>query len=119
MISCLIVHTNCHVSNLLEDAFAEARLKFSTSLSQDQRKVDFVNSKNNLEELRVVVSQSMEEYESRKSGSKARKWLHSFSLRIKFYGDILDVLVQHHPEYVALVWGAMKFLFTVGRSSLC
>ncbi|KAF4451241.1 hypothetical protein FALBO_16362 [Fusarium albosuccineum] len=27
-----------------------------------------------------------------------------------FYGQILDVLVQHHPEYVSLVWGAFKFL---------
>lgn len=25
----------------------------------------------------------------------------------------MDVLVQHHPEYVALAWGAMKLLFVV------
>ena len=25
----------------------------------------------------------------------------------------MDVIVQHHPEYVALAWGAMKFLFKV------
>ena len=27
----------------------------------------------------------------------------------------MDVLVQHHPEYVALAWGTFKFLFTVCR----
>jgi hypothetical protein len=99
---------------LLEDAFGEAKLKFSSTLSQDQQKIAFVNSKNNLEEVQAVVAKSMEKYESGKTGSKPRKWLESFSLRVKFYGDILDVFVQHHPEYVSLVWGAIKFLFTVG-----
>jgi hypothetical protein len=28
-----------------------------------------------------------------------------------YYANIFDVLAQHHPEYVALAWGAMKFLF--------
>ncbi|KAH7397601.1 hypothetical protein BKA64DRAFT_42445 [Cadophora sp. MPI-SDFR-AT-0126] len=111
--------TNIPSSKLLEDAFAEAQLKFSSSMTKEQRKIDLVNSKSNLEELRTLVTQSMGEYENRKMGSKAGKWLHKFSLRIKFYGDILDVFVQHHPEYVALVWGAMKFLFTVGWSFLC
>ena len=26
----------------------------------------------------------------------------------------MDVLVQHHPEYVSLAWGAMKLVFGVG-----
>ena len=30
-----------------------------------------------------------------------------------YYGNIFDVFAQHHPEYVALAWGAMKFLFVV------
>ena len=25
----------------------------------------------------------------------------------------MDVLVQHHPEYTALAWGAMKFVSVV------
>lgn len=35
------------------------------------------------------------------------------SQRLLYYGNIMDVLVQHHPEYVSLVWGAMKFIFGV------
>ncbi|KAH7125898.1 hypothetical protein EDB81DRAFT_201955 [Dactylonectria macrodidyma] len=27
-----------------------------------------------------------------------------------FYGQILDVIAQHHPEYVSLAWGTIKFL---------
>lgn len=30
----------------------------------------------------------------------------------------MDVLVQHHPEYVSLAWGAMKLVFGVGVLSM-
>ena len=30
----------------------------------------------------------------------------------------MDVLVQHHPEYVALAWRAMKFVFVVSHLNL-
>lgn len=33
------------------------------------------------------------------------------------YSDVLDVLAQHHPEYVSLVWGAFKFVFVVSNAS--
>ncbi|THY17604.1 hypothetical protein D6D01_07455 [Aureobasidium pullulans] len=40
------------------------------------------------------------------------KWirLNSISSRIVYYGTVLDVLSQHHPEYVSLAWGAVKFV---------
>lgn len=44
---------------------------------------------------------------------KARKWLVALSERITYYGQIFDVLVQHHPEYVSLAWGTFKFVFMV------
>jgi hypothetical protein len=30
-----------------------------------------------------------------------------------FYAFVLHVLVQQNPQYVALAWGAMRFLFGV------
>jgi hypothetical protein len=111
--------TSAHAYNkillvpFLEDAFAEAKSRFSSILGKDQWKVAFVNSKSSVEEVRTIVAKSMEKYESQKALSKSKKWLRSFSQKVEIYGDVLDVLVQHHPQYVALVWGAMKFLFTV------
>ena len=35
-------------------------------------------------------------------------------MRVQYYGNVMDVLVQHHPEYVSLAWGTMKFFFVVG-----
>ncbi|KAK8133591.1 hypothetical protein PG984_005603 [Apiospora sp. TS-2023a] len=52
------------------------------------------------------------QYSSLHSDSEAKRWLHSFSQKVTFYGGVLDVFVQHHPEFVALAWGAMKLLFT-------
>jgi len=44
---------------------------------------------------------------------KARRWLNTLADRVVYYGNILDVLVQHHPEYVSLAWGTFKILFVV------
>jgi hypothetical protein len=43
----------------------------------------------------------------------ARRWLRKLSKGIMYYASILDVIAQHHPEYVSLVWGAMKFTLVV------
>jgi hypothetical protein len=32
---------------------------------------------------------------------------------IMLYGQVLDVLSQHHPEYLALAWGSVKFILMV------
>ncbi|KAF2789088.1 hypothetical protein K505DRAFT_198095, partial [Melanomma pulvis-pyrius CBS 109.77] len=50
-------------------------------------------------------------------GSKRRcketKWLTRLSARISLYGSASDMLAQNHPEYVALVWGTLKFVVIV------
>lgn len=42
-----------------------------------------------------------------------RQLLEKLALRIMHYGKVMDSLAQHHPEYVALVWGAFKFVLMV------
>lgn len=41
---------------------------------------------------------------------KVRMWLTGLSEKLLYYGNIFDTLAQHHPEYVALAWGTLKFL---------
>ena len=100
-------------SSLLNEAFRDAQIRFAKELSHDQRKIDLVKSQKCCQEIHNMVTTAMEQYRSSRSGSKAKKWLHSFAQKVTFYSGVLDVFVQHHPEYVALVWGAMKLLFTV------
>lgn len=61
-----------------------------------------------------AVNNAREAYQGTR-GSRARKWLTQFSARVNRYGAILDVMVQHHPEYAALAWGVMKLLFVVSN----
>ncbi|KAI8955848.1 hypothetical protein F4801DRAFT_177344 [Xylaria longipes] len=49
--------------------------------------------------------------ESASGESKFREGLVAFSQHLLYYGNIMDVLIQQHPEYVSLAWGAMKFIF--------
>jgi hypothetical protein len=48
-----------------------------------------------------------------KANAKARLWLTEISETLVYYGNIFDVMVQHHPEYVSLAWGTFKLLFVV------
>ena len=104
-------------ADILEAAFQEAAERFSTRLSRDKRKIDYINQQNTMQDVQDVVKKSMSKYEGSQKDSPAKLWLQSFSYRVRFYGDIMDVLVQHHPEYVSLAWGAMKFFFTVSVSN--
>lgn len=66
-----------------------------------------------MEDVKNEAMKSYYKYHSSHSKTKTRKWLVRFSETVAHYGSILDMLVQHHPEYVSLAWGTMKFLFSV------
>ena len=65
-------------------------------------------------DVKNTVAKAKSDYEAK--GQKRRKvlkWLGRLSLELKYYSQVLDMLAQHHPEYVALAWGAVKFVLTV------
>lgn len=67
-----------------------------------------------MENVRVVVEQAKTRYEHCSQSRKGLlKHLTKFSARIMYFGQVLDILSQHHPEYVALAWGSLKFVFMV------
>lgn len=70
-------------------------------------------SATSIDDVQRLISQQLGRYEAKHESSKIRKWLHKASEAICHYGTVLDVFVQHHPEYVSLAWGAMKLLFVV------
>ena len=71
-----------------------------------------------LQDLQATVTKARLKYEASHRNQKTRKWLGKVATRLQYYGGIMDVLVQHHPKYVALAWGAMKFLFVVSHLNL-
>ncbi|KAJ4297913.1 hypothetical protein N0V90_005812 [Kalmusia sp. IMI 367209] len=95
---------------VLEDAFIEGRQTFNDMLCDREEDKVWISNRASLQDVIQAVSVARDKYHTKRT-SKAWKWLTQLSGRVNYYGSILDVLVQHHPEYAALVWGAMKVLF--------
>lgn len=88
---------------------------FSAELTEDECKrirIGEEGQQNCMHDVQDTLMNAKRAYDS-KPVSKTRKWLVIFSSKLTYYGNVLDVLVQHHPEYVSLAWGAFKFLFIV------
>lgn len=66
----------------------------------------------NLHDVEKAVLDAKARYEDKRQ-SKVRRYLGDFAKRVHYYGKIMDMLAQQHPEYVSLAWGAMKLLFVV------
>jgi hypothetical protein len=77
----------------------------------------WLNGSNTIFDVEKVVISAKEKYEKKSPKSRAKKWLTTCSSRLMYYSVIMDTLSQHHPEYVSLAWGAIKFVFIVSHSS--
>jgi hypothetical protein len=74
----------------------------------------FLTGHTSIADVENTVVKARREYEAK--GQKRQTvliWLNKLSLGIRYYSQALDMLAQHHPEYVALAWGAVKFVLTV------
>lgn len=113
----------CFASNPFtpaEEAFHEALDIFKETLTKDpakRRLVDELLATSTLGDVLNLVLDAKKQYDGSASHSRIRQVLSAFSQRLLYYGNIMDVLVQHHPEYVSLAWGAMKFIFGVGKDA--
>ncbi|KAF5640539.1 hypothetical protein F52700_3690 [Fusarium sp. NRRL 52700] len=98
-------------ADIAQEAFnsVEKHFEQSNSLSSDEKAL--LGKKSSLKDVEKAVSDAFAKYEAKSEASKTRKWLLKASESICHYGQVLDVFVQHHPEYVSLAWGLMKVMF--------
>ena len=96
-------------------AFEEGLKIFMHDLTADAKKKQLLSTLKpaKLEDVLDDVLKAQKLYASKHEHSKVRKCVLAFSKRVQFYGTVMDVMVQHHPEYAALAWGAMKVVFGV------
>ncbi|KXH29518.1 hypothetical protein CSIM01_06251 [Colletotrichum simmondsii] len=99
-----------------EESFRAVQKYFQQSGILTREEKTLVTGSNSMEDVEGLVTATIEKYEAAKASSKAREWLERTSEMICHYGTILDVFVQHHPEYVSLAWGAMKLIFGQRKS---
>ena len=97
---------------IAQDVYDKAVELYNVRYTNDAAKRQWIGSRNTLADVEAAVVAAKDRYEA-KSQSRARKALGRFSSGIMYYGNIMDVLAQHHPEYVSLAWGTMKMLFVV------
>jgi hypothetical protein len=90
--------------------------KFFNEKFTDENSKTWLSGHQSMEEVQQAVNSAKRAYDIRKKHADARRWLHKLSKGIMYYAVILDTLAQHHPEYVSLAWGAMKFIFVVSKN---
>ncbi|ERF71742.1 hypothetical protein EPUS_09451 [Endocarpon pusillum Z07020] len=106
-------------SSIAQDAYRKAVHFCQKELKGDQNGQSiWLDDQTSMSDVLKIVSDAAMRYDLKKSHSssvkvKANKILNMVATRVTHYGNVFDVLAQHHPEYVALAWGAMKFLFVV------
>jgi hypothetical protein len=100
------------VRDIAQEAYVAARAFIEKELSGDHEapSVILYDSKS-MEDVCQCIGHLQAQYEQKINGEKTRKWLGECAARIVYYSRALDLLSQHYPEYVSLVWGTMKFVF--------
>ncbi|KAH8747124.1 hypothetical protein BGZ57DRAFT_917011 [Hyaloscypha finlandica] len=99
--------------DLAHEAYTKAVEYFEKEFAGNEDVRGFLVGHTSIVDVENTVEKAKREYEAK--GQKRRtvlKWLNKLSLGIRYYSQALDMLAQHHPEYVALAWGAINFLLT-------
>ena len=101
-----------------QEAFDLALEKFKEISTKRWEKRRTILEATSLRDVLDIVAAAQNRYANEHTKSKTRTCITELSKRVCYYGKVMDVLVQHHPEYVSLAWGAMKLVFGVGTHSL-
>ncbi|KAM3070521.1 hypothetical protein ACMFMG_010342 [Clarireedia jacksonii] len=99
--------------DLAHEAYTKAVEYFAKEFAGNEDVLGFLAGHTSIVDVEDTVIKAKMEYEAK--GQKRQTvliWLNKLSLGIRYYSRVLDMLSQHHPEYVALAWGAVKFVLT-------
>jgi hypothetical protein len=100
--------------DIAQEAYADAMEYLKKELDGNDKARRWLEAQTSVIDIRALVEKAKATYEAKSAKRKGvHKWLNRFSSRITYYGQVLDMLAQHHPEYVALAWGAVKFVLIV------
>ncbi|KAI9781875.1 MAG: hypothetical protein M1839_005669 [Geoglossum umbratile] len=99
------------VGDPAREAYDDAVKLFNEQLTSDELNRLWLPDKVDIHQVHQAVLAAKDAYDVKSQRSKTQKWLTKLSTRVMYYSNIMDTLAQHHPEYVALAWGTMKFLF--------
>ncbi|KAG9230239.1 hypothetical protein BJ875DRAFT_472762 [Amylocarpus encephaloides] len=97
---------------ILDRAYRDSIKLFQQKLTKAEYKRIWAGSTTGISEVQEALQNAKTSYDERKAKqSGIRTLLSLFSSRLLYYGVVLDTVAQHHPEYVSLAWGTIKFIF--------
>jgi len=100
--------------DIAQEAYDDAVEYLKKELRGNDNAHQLLQAGTSIHDVRDIVERVEVKYrESSNKGKGVRYWLRRFSATTMYYGNVLDMLAQHHPEYVALAWGTVKFVLTV------
>ncbi|KAI9687108.1 MAG: hypothetical protein M1822_002519 [Bathelium mastoideum] len=98
--------------SLVEETYQNAVTLFKSKYTRSEDMKKWLSDKNTLHDVEAALLAAKASYDVR-ANSRARRYLNKVSAGIMYYGNVMDMLVQHHPEYVSLGWGTMKLIFVL------
>jgi hypothetical protein len=104
--------------DIAQEAYEEARQFLTRELGHGSSFQQIIEHNTSLDEVQSIVESAKHRYSTAVEKRKVVfQWLRKVSQRLLYYGTVLDMLSQHHPEYMALAWGSVKFILMVRQSS--
>jgi len=103
--------------DIAQEAYEQARRFLTHELRQGSSFQQIIEHNTSLGEVQSIVERAKHTYNTAVGKRKVVfQWLGKVSQRLLYYGTVLDMLSQHHPEYTALAWGSVKFILTVRQT---
>jgi hypothetical protein len=102
--------------DIAQEAYSAANIFIKAKFKDSQDATAILSGPaGSIEDIQRLVEEAQARYVESSKDRKVVKWLRRVSARITYYGQVLDVLAQQHPEYLAIAWGTMKFIFMVSQ----
>ncbi|KAK4445385.1 hypothetical protein QBC34DRAFT_164977 [Podospora aff. communis PSN243] len=97
--------------DIIEAAYRDAIAYLKKELGGKPEDIAWIESRKSLAEIRAEAQELETQYQMAGTTKKTiLQPMRKISSWIMFYGQVLDVLSQHHPEYLALAWGSVRFV---------
>ena len=91
--------------------FEDMQVRFLTSLPPRERKL--FEHCSSPEQMVAETSKLAVIADDHIRGTKLIGKIKSFTEKIKPYFEVIDIIVQSHPEYAAIAWGAFRLVLQV------
>lgn len=98
-------------SSTPNEAFEEARDQFLKGLSPEERE-QFIKL-SSAEELLSDIAKLDHVRDDKKLLQRSMKKIKDLSDRLSPYFEIVNIVIQSHPEFAALAWGAIRLVLQV------